>query len=81
MKVSTLPLILSAICPGCQNGRVGSSLPAHTHMLVDQDDGNVFALGSEIVERLFDSRVLGLVIDHQKILLRIRRLSDMLQKT
>ena len=50
-------------------------------MLVDQDDGNVFALGGEVVERLLNSRVLGLVIDHQEILLGIRRLGDMLQKT
>ena len=64
---------------GMSEARVGSCLPAHTHMLVDQDDGNVFALGGEIVEGLLNSRVLGFVIDHQEILLRIRRLGDVLQ--
>lgn len=66
---------------GMSEPKTGSSRPSHTHMLVDQDDGNVFALGGEVVERLLNSRVLGLIIDHQEILLGIRRLGDMLPKT
>lgn len=66
--------------PGILEQRRWSSPPDYTHMLVDQHDGNIFALGGEVVERLLNSRVLGLVIDHQEILLRIRRLGDMLQQ-
>ena len=47
-------------------------------MLIDQYDANVFPLGGEVLECMLDRGVLSLGIDDQEILLRIRRLGDVL---
>ena len=50
-----------------------------THMLVDKKDRNIFAVVSETIEGLFDSRVVGFGIHNQEVLLCVRRLRDMLK--
>lgn len=47
-------------------------------MLVDQDNGYIFAILREAVERLFDVGVLGLGINYQEVLLRVGRRCDVL---
>ena len=46
-------------------------------MLIDEDYANILPLFRELVENLHNCRLLRLVIDHEKIPLRIRRLCDM----
>lgn len=48
-----------------------------TCVLVDQDDGNILAL-DEFVEAGLDGGVVGLVIDHEEVLLRVWTCRDML---
>lgn len=48
-----------------------------TCMLVDQDNTNVLAL-DEFVEVGLDGGIVGLVIDHEEVLLRVWGCSDML---
>lgn len=47
-------------------------------MLVDQQDANVFSLGRKGIESRFDSRVVGLAVHDQEILLRVGRGCNML---
>jgi hypothetical protein len=50
-------------------------------MLVDQYDADILPLGSEPVKGRLDRRRLRLVIDHEKVLLRIWWIGDMLFKS
>jgi hypothetical protein len=47
-------------------------------VLVNEQDGDIFALGGELVECGFDGCVLGLRVHDQEILLAVWRLRDML---
>lgn len=47
-------------------------------MLVDQNDGNVFAVLCEAVKRLLNGVVLCLIVDNQEVLLRVWALRDVL---
>ena len=49
-------------------------------MLVYEQNGYIFALGREAVEGLLDVRILGLTVDHEEVLLRVRRLGDVLRQ-
>jgi hypothetical protein len=51
------------------------------NVLVDKQDGDVLALGGELVERCFDGRVLGLCVDDEEVLLCIWSRGDMLRKS
>lgn len=51
-----------------------------TYVLVDQDDANILALCCEGVERGFDGRSFGLVVNDKEVLLRIGRVRHMLIK-
>lgn len=46
-------------------------------MLVDEHNSNVLALLRKFVECLLYRRLLGLVVDHQEVSLRVRWLRDM----
>jgi hypothetical protein len=48
-------------------------------VLVDQEDSNVLALGSELVEGGLDGRVLGLGVDDEEVLLAVWRLCNVLR--
>ena len=48
-------------------------------MLIDKEDSDIFPLGGEIIECLLNGTVFGLVVDDQKVPLRIGRLCDMLR--
>jgi hypothetical protein len=47
-------------------------------MLIDQEDPNVLPLCCEPLESLFDGCIVSLVIDNEKVLLRIWRWRNML---
>lgn len=47
-------------------------------MLVDQHDADVLALGGEALEGGLDGRRVGLPVDHEEVLLRVRRVRDVL---
>lgn len=47
-------------------------------MLVDEQNGNVLALGGEAIEGGLDGRRLGLCVDDEKVLLAVGRLGDVL---
>lgn len=47
-------------------------------MLVDEENGNVLALLGEAVKGLFDGVRLGLVVDNEVVLLRVRRVGNVL---
>lgn len=47
-------------------------------MLVYEENGNVFALPRVVVKGLFDCVVVGFCIDDHVVLLRVRRLRDVL---
>jgi len=49
-----------------------------THVLVDEDNGNVLALLGESVKGTFDRGVLRLGIDDEEVLLRVWRRGDVL---
>lgn len=49
-----------------------------THMLVNQDDGNVFPFLGEVVERFVNRRGFGLGIDYQEVTLGVWGICDML---
>ncbi len=51
-----------------------------THMLIQEEDGNVLPLLREIVKRLLNGRHLGLRVDDQEVFLSVRRLSDVLRR-
>jgi hypothetical protein len=44
-----------------------------THMLVDEQDGNVLALGGEAVKGGLDGSVVRLCVDDEEVLLRVGR--------
>jgi hypothetical protein len=48
-----------------------------TCVLVDEDNGNILAL-DEFVEAGLDGGIVGLVIDHEEVLLRVWTCRDML---
>ena len=47
-------------------------------MLVDQQNGNILSLLGETVKGVFDGRGLGLVVDHEVVLLRVWGVGDVL---
>jgi hypothetical protein len=47
-------------------------------MLIDQENSNIFPLSGKPLKCLFNSGIICLAIDNEKILLRIWRGSDML---
>jgi hypothetical protein len=47
-------------------------------MLVYEQNRDILALGREAVKGGFNMRVLGLAVDDEKVLLRVRGLRDML---
>lgn len=49
-----------------------------THVLVDEDNGNVFPLPRERLKRLFYLRVFGFLVYDEKVLLSIRRICNVL---
>lgn len=49
-------------------------------VLVDKQNGNVLALLGELVEGSLDSRVFGLGIDDEEVLLAVWRLGDVLRQ-
>lgn len=49
-----------------------------SYVLVDEENGNVLALLGEAVKGLFDGVRLGLVVDNEVVLLRVRRVGDVL---
>jgi hypothetical protein len=53
-------------------------LPWLSYMLIDQEDPNVLPLCCEPLESLFDGCIVSLVIDNEKVLLRIWRWRNML---
>lgn len=65
---------------GRECGRVGIDTVSDLvgDMLVDQYDANVLALRSKGIESCLDSRGLCLVVDYEEVLLRVRRVRDML---
>lgn len=48
-------------------------------MLVDQQNGNVLALGGEAIERCLDGAVFRLGVDDEEVLLRVWGLSNVLR--
>lgn len=46
---------------------------AVTHVLIDEKDGDIFAVMSEAIEGLFDGRVVGFGVYDKEILLCVRR--------
>jgi hypothetical protein len=48
------------------------------NVLVDEENGDILALGREAVECCFDGRILGLCVDDEEVLLAIRGLRDVL---
>ena len=49
-----------------------------THMLVNQDDGNISPFLGEVVERFVNCRGFGLGIDYQEVALGVWGVCDML---
>ena len=49
-----------------------------THVLIDQDDADVLALGGEAVEGGLDGGGVGLAVHHEEVLLRVRRVRHVL---
>lgn len=49
-----------------------------THMLVNQDDGNISPFLGEVVERFFNRRGFGLRIDYKEVALGVWGFCDML---
>ena len=49
-----------------------------THMLVNQDDGNISPFLGEVVERFVNCRGFGLGIDYQEVALGVWGFCDML---
>ena len=48
------------------------------NVLVDEENGDILALGREAVECCFDGRILGLCVDDEEVLLTVRWLRDVL---
>jgi hypothetical protein len=51
---------------------------AETYMLIDEQNGNILPLLGKLIKRGFDRGVFGFAVHHQEVLLRIRRLRDVL---
>ena len=59
--------------------RILSTARAVTNMLIDQDNPNVFPLGSESLKCRLDGRGFCLAVHHQEVLLVVWRRRDMLR--
>lgn len=48
-------------------------------MLINQQNSDILSLSCEPLKGFFDSRIVGLAVDNEKVLLRIGGLGDMLR--
>jgi hypothetical protein len=64
--------------PSCFVPSSGSRPSGRTYVLVDKQDGNVFALVGELIKRCLDSRVFRLGIHDEEVLLVVGGLRDVL---
>ncbi len=48
-------------------------------MLVDEEDSNILPFRRESVKSFFDSCIIRLTVNYQEVLLRVRRLRNMLR--
>lgn len=81
LDVAISGLIDLCLTPSPCVGDMGAGNKLHvylSHMLVDEQNGNIFPFLREAVKGTFDGRVLRSVINDEIVLLRIRRFGDVL---